>query len=61
MEKYKITPRSTFVRTPYGNVVYIVKQRVSFYFINYWKPLRVFWQRKEAEEFLKTLKNLNNE
>lgn len=55
MEKYKISSRFTFIRTPYGNIVYIVKQRTSFYFIKYWKPLRLFWQRKDAEEFLKTL------
>jgi len=56
MKKYKISCRYTFTATPYGNTVYVVKQLVSFLFIKYWKSLRVFWQREEAEEFLKTLK-----
>ncbi len=55
MKKYKVNCRYTFTSTPYGNTVYVVKQMVSFLSITYWKSLRVFWQRKEADEFLKTL------
>jgi len=54
--EYRIKSRFTLFRTPYGNIVYVVSKSSYFLGFKYWKPMRLFWEKKEAEEFLKTLK-----
>lgn len=54
--EYRVKSRFTLFRTPYGNVVYVVSKAAYFLGIKYWKPMRLFWQKEEADKFLKTLK-----
>lgn len=61
--EYRVKSRFTFFRTPwfaigctYGNTVYVVSKAVYFLGFKYWKPVRLFWEKEEADKFLKTLK-----
>ena len=56
-DKLRIVCRYTLNKNPIsGNIIYVLEKKIYFLkIIPYWKKLRVFWERKSAESFLKSL------